>query len=294
MLPPLYASTYKREQVRAKAVAKYPDDVSAQDNMVKLNMGKWNERAANTPDAELCTFKATAYKRKGSGMVVPSVKNVLVHSPTCTVGQGTVKTALLVNDPGFRASVMAHGGKGKAKVMRTEAAKAGLGGDGVTSGALWRAQRKVRAETNTQWAAQWDEMGRYFARLKSAGIPASVDLYSDNTFRYAFVAFPAVHAALKADGRGVCSTDFGHMKHDHFAGLNATGIFQLGDGTLVTLWSALFAESTGAEDNWKWEVCAKEIEKAGMMDMYQNAVHFRDRHKGADNFERVLDVKFGM
>jgi hypothetical protein len=121
-----------------------------------------------------------------------------------------------------------------------------------------------------------------------------IDTEADGMFKSAFVAFRAVHEAIKLNARPVCSTDFGHMKHELFAGLNATGLFQMGDGTIIPLWAAVFAESEGAESNFKWEWCAKRLKDAAVDDVYMGAVHFRDRHAGADGFERILDIKWGM
>lgn len=227
-------------------------------------------------------------------MAVVSKSSVLNHSTACPIANAKVKTSLLTSDPGFRASVIAHGGKGAAKVMRTEAAKIGLGGDSVNDEILWRAQRIVRREINLSWSSQWGEMGRYFRKMNNAGIKAAVLCDADQVFDRAFVAFPAVYAAIKVGGRGVCSTDFGHMKHDWFGGLNALGLFQLGDGSIIPLWAAIFSEQSGSEDTNKWEWCAEQIRNAGMADVYAECVHFRDRHAGAPFFERSLGVRFGM
>ncbi len=35
----------------------------------------------------------------------------------------------------------------------------------------------------------------------------------------------AAVAVVREHGKPVCSTDFGHFKHDYFDGLNATGLF---------------------------------------------------------------------
>jgi hypothetical protein len=42
-------------------------------------------------------------------------------------------------------------------------------------------------------------------------------------------------------------------------------IFQLGDGTLIALWSAVFANTS--ETNNMWEICADQILSAGRLIM---------------------------
>ena len=41
------------------------------------------------------------------------------------------------------------------------------------------------------------------------------------------------------------------------------GLFQLGDGTLIALWSAVFAHTS--ETNNMWEICADRILSAGRL-----------------------------
>lgn len=36
------------------------------------------------------------------------------------------------------------------------------------------------------------------------------------------------------------------------------------------------------------------IKEADMAHLYAGVSHFRDRHKGADNFERILQIPHGM
>ncbi len=51
---------------------------------------------------------------------------------------------------------------------------------------------------------------------------AKVDI--NGVFKSAFVVHCAAVDVINAHGRPVCSTDFGHFKHDYFDGLNATGL----------------------------------------------------------------------
>jgi hypothetical protein len=51
----------------------------------------------------------------------------------------------------------------------------------------------------------------------------------------------------------------------HFGSINIPArlvrLFQVGDGTLIALWSAVFAHRS--ETNIMWEVCANQIRSAG-------------------------------
>ena len=56
----------------------------------------------------------------------------------------------------------------------------------------------------------------------------------------------------------------------YFLGVNlativilSIGLFQLGDGTLIALWSAVFANTS--ETNKMWEICADQILCAGRL-----------------------------
>ena len=59
------------------------------------------------------------------------------------------------------------------------------------------------------------------------------------------------------------------VMHYFFVGNLATivilsiGLFQLGDGTLIALWSAVFAHTS--ETNKMWEICADQILCAGRL-----------------------------
>ncbi len=52
----------------------------------------------------------------------------------------------------------------------------------------------------------------------------NVKVDNDGVFKSVFVVHYAAVAVVRAHGRPVCSTDFGHFKHDYFDGLNATGL----------------------------------------------------------------------
>ncbi len=51
-----------------------------------------------------------------------------------------------------------------------------------------------------------------------------VQVDNNGVFKSVFVVHYAAVAVVRAHGRPVCSTDFGHFKHDYFDGLNATGL----------------------------------------------------------------------
>ncbi len=64
---------------------------------------------------------------------------------------------------------------------------------------------------------------RHFKSGCGVGLFAKVD--NNGVFKSAFVVHYAAVDVVKAHGRPVCSTDFGHFKHDYFDGLNATGSY---------------------------------------------------------------------
>ena len=70
------------------------------------------------------------------------------------------------------------------------------------------------------------------------------------------------------------------------------GLFQLGDGTLLALWSAVFASTS--ETNEMWRICAEELIAAKCDAIYEKSVHFRDCHTGAKIFEDTLQISKGM
>ena len=51
-----------------------------------------------------------------------------------------------------------------------------------------------------------------------------VQVDANGVFKSVFVVHYTAVDVVRAHGRPVCSTDFGHFKHDYFDGLNATGI----------------------------------------------------------------------
>lgn len=238
-----------------------------------------------------CKFRAVANKSKKTGLFMLSQISQLQHSHDCPVAGGHVKSRMLETSTGFRVSMEAHGFKTSVKVLQKEAAKIGYGGDGVSPHTLFRLQRKHRNNANEAYEKQFQEMPRYLKKLEESGnalVKLSID--DEDVFEYAVVAFPAVCEALRIGGRPVASTDFGHMKHDLFGGLNATGMFQLGDGRLVAPWAAIFREKN--ESNYLWKVCAEAVKEFGIDDLYKGAVHYRDRHPGADAFESILGIEF--
>ena len=203
---------------------------------------------------------------------------------------------MLLRDPGFVTTLQAHGGKATEteRVMRAEAAKLGFGGDAATPDVFWRANASLRSIDNHLWDAKWSALSSYLIQLREgSSCYTHWKTNADNTFRYYFVAFYSVRDLLQTNGRPVCSTDMGHFKHQLFEGMNATGttvvyygycccfmhcffvgnlativilfkgLFQLGDGTLIALWSAVFAHTS--ETNNMWEICADQIVCAGQL-----------------------------
>ena len=132
---------------------------------------------------------------------------------------------MLLRNPGFVATLVAHGGKATEQVMRAEAAKLGYGGDAASSDVFWRANAKVRDTDKNLWEAKWSALPKYLTKLRECS--ASYTYWNSNrdrTFKKYFVAFYPVRDVLQLHGRPVCSTDFGHFKHQLFDGMNATGI----------------------------------------------------------------------
>jgi hypothetical protein len=73
---------------------------------------------------------------------------------------------------------------------------------------------------------------------------------TNGVFKSAFVVHCAAVKVINSHGRPVCSTDFGHFKHDYFDGLNATGLcFHLFD------WLCSFYVALGKlVPDGQWEV----------------------------------------
>jgi hypothetical protein len=59
--------------------------------------------------------------------------NVVSATAPIAPAQGKVKLPMLLRNPGFVATLFAHGGKATEQVMRAEAAKLGYGGDAASS-----------------------------------------------------------------------------------------------------------------------------------------------------------------
>lgn len=270
-------------QVRKEAEKKYPDDADDADRrratFIKANPYK---------GAGACAFKATAQVSRSTGVVALSDTSVLTHSATCPIAGGKVKASMLKSDPCFQAAAEAHGNRANVKVLASEAAKAG-----ASSATLWRTQRGMRKIADAAYELKFNELPVLLVDFveKNPGSHATLVVDEEGVFRYCFLAIGPVHAAIVVAGRPVFSTDFGHLKGDA-AGLNATGMAQLGCGRLIALWTAIFADTN--EDIDMWETVANLIKDAGMDDVYRDAVHFRDRHAGATRFEVILNVKWGM
>ncbi len=114
---------------------------------------------------------------------------------------------------------------------------------------------------------------------------------TNGVFKSAFVVHCAAVEVINSHGRPVCSTDFGHFKHDYFDGLNATGIcfhvfdwfcsvyvvfwfwtglFQMGSGKLLAVWTAIIVNKT--ESNELWAEWAEALKAAGVENLYNGVV----------------------
>jgi hypothetical protein len=108
----------------------------------------------------------------------------------------------------------------------------------------------VRGSENGCWVEKWRALYPYVQRLLVDGdcftlhkvlllyvsfftstevlvlqinINLIVQVDNNGVFKSVFVVHYAAVAVVREHGRPVCSTDFGHFKHDYFDGLNATG-----------------------------------------------------------------------
>jgi hypothetical protein len=240
-----------------------------------------------------CQFLGVGIWSKKKGYHLDLERSRLDHCNSCAGAGGKVKKSMLIQDDSFMTSLHAHGGRATEKVMRAEAGKMGYGGNAAPRDLFYRANSALRCKEDELWLTKWNAFWVYMQRLREvSNVYTHVVGTAEGVFKYAFVCmYPAVEV-IKVAGRPVCSTDMGHSKHDLFEGMNATGLFQDGNGTLVPIWSCIFANCQ--ETNEMWEVCADEIIIAGIQDVYINAVHFRDRHSGCDLFEARLLIHKGM
>lgn len=261
-----------------KAAELYGDNTEKVKKFLALNLFN---------GSNACAFKATCSLIRKRDVYSVSQNSILTHSLCCTIAGAKLKSKELRENPDFYRTVMAHGGKANMKALRTEAEKMGYAAAAAKDVTLYRAQRYIRKRRNDAWNMQWAELPCLFAKLRSKGAYAHIENDNEGTFKYAFLCLPAVYRAIKVAGRPISSTDFGHMKHDLFGGLNAVGMFQLGDGRLIPMWTAIFRDQD--ESVYMWEQCGIQLVKSGMADVYNGTMHFRDRHKG---FEAKLKIKF--
>jgi hypothetical protein len=201
--------------VKSATLLRYPDNVWQQKEMLKLNP---------FDDSVFCQFLVIGRWSVKQKHHVSVGECCLTHSPNCTVTGGKVKLQMLYRNPGFVATLVAHGGRATEKVMRAEAAKLGLGGDAASADVFWRANAGVRNIDNNLWEAKWSALPKYLLTLRDGNAAYTYwNSNSNKTFNKYFVAFYPVRDVLLYHGRPVCSTDMGHFKHQLFDGMNATG-----------------------------------------------------------------------
>ena len=70
------------------------------------------------------------------------------------------------------------------------------------------------------------------------------------------------------------------------------GLFQLGSGKLLAVWTAIFVNKNETKE--LWGECAEVLKLAGIDGLYSGVVHFRDRHTGCAVFEEALKIGLGM
>jgi hypothetical protein len=71
-----------------------------------------------------------------------------------------------------------------------------------------------------------------------------------------------------------------------------TGLFQMGSGKLLAVWTAIFVNKNETKE--LWGECAEVLKQAGIDGLYSGVVHFRDRHTGCAVFEEALNIGLGM
>ena len=112
-------------------------------------------------DSAYCKFLFVGKWNVQNLFHVPLHECCLEHSHNCTVTGGKVKLTMLLRDPGFVATLQAHGGKATEHVMRAEAAKLGFGDDAATPDVFWRANASLRSIDNHLWDAKWSALSSY-------------------------------------------------------------------------------------------------------------------------------------
>jgi hypothetical protein len=176
-------------KVKSAALRRFPDNVWQQKKMIKLNP---------FDDNVYCQFVVIGRWSAKEKHHVSVGECCLIHSPNCTVTGGKVKLQMLYRNPGFVATLVAHGGRATEKVMRAEAAKLGLGGDAASADVFWRANGRVRNLDNNLWEAKWSALPQYPTKLKEGN--AAYTFWSrngNNTFNKYFVAFYPVRCARR-------------------------------------------------------------------------------------------------
>ena len=71
-----------------------------------------------------------------------------------------------------------------------------------------------------------------------------------------------------------------------------TGLFKMGRGKLLEIWTAIFVNKNETKE--LWGECAEVLKLAGIDGLYSGVVHFRDRHTGCGVFEEDLNIGLGM
>lgn len=261
--------------VQEEAALRHPGDVQRQAEFARLNRFKGDGA---------CQFVALGSLNRTTKRVTVSMKSNLHHSPFCPVTEMKAKRRSLLRDPIFRDKVQGMGGRATFKALGSTL------GSTADPDVVMAAQRRLREIENQAFDAMFREMPTVLTKLHTInpGMHLQLDVnLNTKAFVCAFVSFGQAAEALRLCGRPVCSTDFGHSKHDLFDGVAAVGVFQLGDGRLLPLWAAVFA---GRETNEAWKWCADCIVEAGIGDLFEGVTHFRDRHPGAEHFEQILGV----
>lgn len=107
---------------------------------------------------------------------------------------------------------------------------------------LQRARSEILSWDEINWSGLWEALPHYLDELqeKNPGSHIILETHPDNTFKRLFVMLKPVVDMLKLIGRKVSGHDFCHSRHTLFGGMYANSTFQLGRGTLIELFSAVF------------------------------------------------------
>ena len=174
-----------------------------------------------------CPFVVVASRSQaGKPIRVSAAKTVLTHSESCSsIVRHQPQTLKL--DPHVNAVVHASGGKASAKQLQAAALQSGLVAD---SQALYSAQQQIQKLSNGMLELRLSALPTFLADIVHANPGTVVDLQlkDDGSFDRAFLMLDSCVQAALVVGRKVAGSDFGHLQHGMFDGVEASGCFKTG------------------------------------------------------------------